>query len=250
MTTKAVRKADKKAKRIAEAQRVAQDPASAILGKSSPETEEPTSIEEMVNQIPEPDEKAEETVVEQEAPKQEATTLEDMVAGLSPEVRDSALELIGKLRAQAQRNEANKKFAAFDKACKDPESGLAKVIADLANTHGVDLSGRKLVISYPKGEFGYTNAPIGKKGEGKGRNGFPSSWGEAEEVGEDGKTIQKQSSPSKLAEKMGLQVEGMRDMKDVFENPKARGTKAELPKNFKVEAQRGEFFRVVHIQET
>ena len=93
-----------------------------------------------------------------------------------------------------------------------------------------------------------SNTPKGSRnsgGNGSGK-GFPTGWGEAQEIGKDGKVIQKASSPSKLAEAIGLQVEGMRDMKDVFENPKEKGSKNDLPKRYKVEAVRGEYFRVIH----
>ena len=173
-----------------------------------------------------------------------------MVAGLSPELRDAALEQIGKLRAQAEKNEANKRYAQFDARMKDPDKGIDAFIKGVAKEFGMDLENRFVKVSYPNGVKevgGYINSPIGKKGESTSRNGFPSSWGEAKELGKDGKVIQTQGSPSKLAEKMGLQVEGMRDMKDVFENPKKRGDKTEIPKIYKVEAVRGEYFRVIHI---
>ncbi|KKK65334.1 hypothetical protein LCGC14_2975180, partial [marine sediment metagenome] len=152
------------------------------------------------------------------------------------------------LRVQAEKNEANKRYAQFDARIKDTENGIDAWIKAVAKETGVDLSERKLTVSYPNGKFDYTNSAIGKKGEKNGREGFPSSWGEATEVGKNGKVIQTQSSPSKLANKMGLQVEGMRDMQDVFQNPRQLGSKAELPKNFRVEAVRGEYFRVIHIK--
>ncbi len=259
------RKAAKKAARLQEAQRIAEDPAKAILGKG--EETEPT-LEEQVNSLPETEEPAPEAtpeVIEQateppEAPPETpetpeaapeakpATSLEDMVSALSPELREAALEQIGKLRAQAEKNEANKRYAQFDTRMKDAEAGIDAFIKGIAKETGVDLSGRKLTVSYPNGKVEYTNSAIGKKGEATGREGFPTSWGEAEEIGKNGKVIQKQSSPSKLANKMGLQVEGMRDMQDVFQNPRQLGSKAELPKNFKVEAVRGEYFRVIHLK--
>lgn len=248
MPTKAERKAAKKADREAKAQRVVTNPSEAILGK--PAEEEDTSHEpnpENVEPAPEASEPApEETETKPETTP--ATSLEDMVAGLSPELRDAALEQIGKLRVQAEKNEANKRYAQFDARIKDTENGIDAWIKAVAKETGVDLSERKLTVSYPNGKFEYTNSAIGKKGEKNGREGFPVTWGEATEVGKNGKVIQTQSSPSKLANKMGLQVEGMRDMQDVFQNPRQLGSKAELPKNFRVEAVRGEYFRVIHIK--
>lgn len=270
MTTKA-KKAAKKAQRDAEAQRMVSNPAEAILGKGTGEAEDsaPTKdidagefadtpaeapAEETAPETPEPEATTEEkTPAEETAPEtpeaaKPATSLEEMVAGLSPELRESALEQIGKLRVQAEKNEANKRYAQFDTRMKDAEKGIVSWITGIAKECGVDLAERAIKVSFPKGEGGYAHSAIGKKGEATGRNGFPSSWGEATEVGKKGKVIQTQSSPSKLAEKMGLQVEGMRDMMDVFQNPRERGTKRELPKTFQVEAVRGEYFRVKHLK--
>ncbi len=183
-----------------------------------------------------------------EAPKVEAkvevSTLEQAVQALPEGLREKALEELRKLTEQAKKNEAAKAFVAFDNALKDVENGLPKFIGDLAKKYGADLSSRRITITYPDGKFAYTNSPKGSKNGGNGRKGFPAGGGEAELVGEDGKVVQSADSPSKLAETLSLQVEGMRDMKDVFENPHERGTKAELPKRYKVDAVRGEHFRV------
>jgi len=184
-----------------------------------------------------------EAEAEAEAPKAEASTLEQMVANLPPELREKAQAELDKLVVQARKNVQAKAFVAFDNALKDTEKGLPKFIGDLAKTHGVDLTSRRITITYPDGKFSYTNAPKGSKGSGNGsRQGFPSQWGEAEVI--EGEKTTKHASPSKAAEALGLQVEGMRDMPDVFLNPHERGTKAVLPKIYSVDAVRGEHFRV------
>jgi len=173
----------------------------------------------------------------------EASTLEQMVANLPPELREKAQAELAKLQHQAESNKAAKQFVAFDSALKDEATGLPKFIGDLAKEHGIDLTSRRITITYPDGKFAYTNSPKGSKGNGNSRKGFPTGWGEAELI-KEGKVIQKEGSPSKLAEKMNLQVEGMRNMPDVWENPHERGTKAVLPKIYSVDAERGDHFRV------
>ena len=177
-------------------------------------------------------------------------SLEDIVNNLPEEMRVKAIEQLGKLKAQADRNEQAKQFASFNNALLDSETGVAKWLEDLANAHGVNLAGRKITIVYPKVDEGasiptVSNVPKGKRGNsGNGnREGFPTGWGGAELV-KEGKVIQKEKSPSALAKTLGLQITGMRTMVDVFENPHELGTKAELEKVYKVDAVKGEHFRV------
>ena len=202
-----------------------------LLGKTTPPVEEATP--EVAEATPEP-----------KAEVKEASTLEQMVANLPPELREKAQAELAKLQHQAESNKAAKQFVAFDSALKDEEKGLPKFIGDLAKEHGIDLTSRRITITYPDGKFAYTNSPKGSKGNGNSRKGFPTGWGEAELV-KEGKVVQKAGSPSKLAETLNLQVEGMRNMPDVFENPHERGTKAELPKIYSVDAERGDHFRVI-----
>lgn len=216
------------------------------MGKHGKKHNKAPKPSELLGKKPETTEEVAEPVAEEpkaEA-KAEASTLEQMVANLPEGLREKAMEELTKLRVLAERNEATKAFVAFDNALKDEKEGLPKFIGDLAEKHGVNLTGRRITITYPEGKFAYTNSPKGKGG-GNGRNGFPTSWGKAELVSKGGKVKETASSPSKLAESMGFQVEGMRDMKDVFENPKERGTKNDLPKRYTVDAVRGEHFRVI-----
>lgn len=210
---------------------------SELLGKSTPEEETPDEtqvVAEAKEEAPEP---------------KEAPSLEDIVNNLPEEMRAKALEQLGKLKAQADRNEQAKQFASFNNALLDSETGVAKWLEDLAETHKVSLAGRKITIIYPKADEGaqipaVSNVPKGKRGNGNGnREGFPTGWGEAELV-KEGKVIQTEKSPSALAKSMGLQITGMRTMVDVFENPHEAGTKAELEKTYSVDAVKGEHFRV------
>lgn len=236
MTTKAEKKAARKLARENQTPNPAE-----LLGKTT-EVEEEAAPEATV-----------EAEAEVEEPKAPASTLDEIVANLPEELREKALAELGKLRVQADKNEQAKAFASFNNALQDAETGIAKYLGDLSEAHKVSLAGRKITVIYPKADEdsdtpAISNTPKGARnggGNGSGK-GFPTSWGEAQEIGKDGKVIQKATSPSKLAEVMGLQVEGMRDMPDVFNNPHEKGTKNELPKQYRVEAVRGEYFRVIH----
>lgn len=186
-----------------------------------------------------PEAKPEQAIAQVEA---EIKSLDDLLKTL-PENSPIRAE-IEKLRTQAEKNVASKQWTSFNEELISEEIGLPKYLGDLAKKHGVDLTNRKIIVTFPDGKFSYTNSPKGKGGgAGNGRSGFPTSWGKAELV-KEGKVIQTEKSPSKLAEALNLQVEGMRDMTDVFENPKERSTKAELEKIYSVDAKRGEYFRV------
>ncbi len=165
---------------------------------------------------------------------------------MTQDVMDKALKQVAKLEQDASRNEAVKKFSAFNELV---NKELPTWLAEKAKASGVELTGRYIKVTFPKGgEPKVVHAPIGARegnGEGSGR-GFGTSWGEATLVDKDGKET-KHSSPSKLASFLNLQVEGHRNMPDVFENPTESGTKKELPKTYKVEAERGKYFKVTII---
>lgn len=211
---------------------------SELLGKSTPEEETPDEAQVVA-------EAKEETPELKEAP-----SLEDIVNNLPEEIRVKAIEQLGKLKAQADRNEQAKQFASFNNALLDSETGVAKWLEALAETHKVSLAGRKITVVYPKADEGaqipaVSNVPKGKKGTGgNGREGFPTAWGKTELI-QEGKVIQTEKSPSALAKSIGLQITGMRTMVDVFENPHEVGTKAELRKVYTVDAVKGDHFRVI-----
>ena len=255
---------------------------SELLGKSAPEVETPVAeaheegfleleaeaLEvEALEKVETPEPEAETPVAETKeavynangeqlaeavAEPKEAPSLEDIVANLPDEIREKAQEQLGKLMAQADRNEQAKQFASFNNALLDSEAGVAKWLEALAETHKVSLAGRKITIIYPKGDGDQdhiiptvSNVPKGKKGNGgNGREGFPTGWGKAELV-KEGKVTQTEKSPSALAKSMGLQITGKRTMLDVFENPQEADTKAELEKTYSVDAVKGEHFRVI-----
>lgn len=157
----------------------------------------------------------------------EKDSLEAILNALPDEMRAKALEQVKKLREQAFRAEGSKKWVEFDKALKNEADGLPKFIGDLAEKHGVDLTGRRVVITYPAGKFNYSNSPKGSSSSSSNRTGFPTSWGEATYEGNTHK------SPSALATSLGLQITGHRDMIDVFQS-----------QGYEVEAEKGKFFRV------
>ena len=146
---------------------------SELLGKSTPEEETPDETQVAAKEeTPEP---------------KEAPSLEDIVNNLPEEMR---------VKAQADRNEQARQFASFNNALLGSETGVAKWLEALAETHKVSLAGRKITIIYPKADEeakapAVSNVPKGKKGNGGNgnREGFPTGWGEAELV-KEGKVIQ------------------------------------------------------------
>lgn len=184
-----------------------------------------------------------------EAPKP-ALSLADLVRnapGLTDEQR-------AKLLGEAQKIESSEVKSAQAKAMvefnKELEVELPKWIKTLQEKHKVNLDGRRITVYFPK-EGETDKAPkltSGVKGNGGGgnREGFPSKWGEAVVIME-GKEIT-HKSPSKAAESLGLQVQGHRDMVDVFENPTEAGTKKELPKIYTVDAVKGSHFRITIVK--
>ncbi len=158
-----------------------------------------------------------------------------------PEMQQKAIDTILKLFQGEKEAKEAKKFVAFDNELKEK---LPALFDELSKKHGVDLSNRKITITFPEGKPSYVNSPKDAKssngnGGGGNREGFPSGWGKA--TGPDGT---EHKSPSELAKSLGLQVTGHRDMIDVFESPtKTDGTKLEKGL-YKVDAKKGEYFRV------
>lgn len=209
--------------------------------KNKSQTPRPSELLGKPEEVAETEEVAEVAEAPKAEEPKEASTLEQIVAQLPENIREKALEELRKIQVQETRNEAAKAWVGFDTALRDERNGLPRFVGDLAVKHGVaeQLAGRVIKITYPDGKFSYTNSPKGSKGSGNGngRNGFPTPWGKA--VVKQGDKTTTYDSPSKAAEALGLQVEGMRNMVDVFENPHERGTKAPLPKRYKVDAVRG-----------
>lgn len=110
---------------------------------------------------------------------------------------------------------------------------------------GLDTTNKKLVITFPEGKV----TDRAESGTGKARE-MPALWGDGVSIAEGGGKITHYGSPKKMAESLNLQVEGRKDMLEVFSNPiqhytpeeaKKEGfTKIALPKVYKViEAIRG-----------
>jgi hypothetical protein len=155
-----------------------------------------------------------------------------------PEMQGKAIETLLKLFQGEKESAEARKFVAFDNELKER---LPSLFEELSKKNGVDLSNRKITITFPEGKPSYVNCPKDAKsnGDSKRESSFPSKWGKA--TGPDGT---EHKSPSALAEVLGLQVTGHRDMVDVFENPtKTDGTKLEKGL-YKVDAKKGEYFRV------
>ena len=163
------------------------------------------------------------------------------VASLPDDLRAKAEAMLEKLKVDAARSNAAKQFATFNT---ELETELPKWLEDLAKKHNVSLAGRKITVAYPTDGKAPkpSHTPIGAKGAGNGHEGFPTTWGKATLV-KEGKEIG-YDSPSALATSLGLQIQGCRNMEDVFANPRKEGTKTELPKIYKVDAVRGDHFRV------
>ncbi len=123
------------------------------------------------------------------APKP-VTTLEQIVESMPEDTpqqkldKQKAKEELAKLQSFTKSSQEKNKFAAFDAALRNLETGVAKWLDDLAKTHGVSLEGRKITVAYPKTEEekklpDITNIPKGARtgsGNGKGNgNAFKSN---------------------------------------------------------------------------
>lgn len=197
--------------------------------------------EEVVKEMPETTEEQ----PEENGGESGITSIVDLIknaTGITEEQRKKLLGDAEKLATAEARDKNAKAMVDFNK---ELETELPKWLEALREKHGVDLKGRRITVLFPKdGEDLSPKLTSSLKGNGGGRtgNGFPSKWGEAELV-KDGKTT-KHESPSKLAESLNLQIQGARNMVDVFETPRKSGTKEELPKIYDVDAVKGDHFRV------
>lgn len=131
---------------------------------------------------------------------------------------------------------------------KELDVELPKWIKGLQAKHKVEPEVRRITIYFHnEGETDkapkLTSSAKGNGGGGTGnRKGFASKWGETVVIVDGVETTHK--SPSNLMESLGLQVQGHRNMVDIFENPTKAGTKEELPKIYTVDAVKGSHFRV------
>ena len=160
------------------------------------------------------------------------TGYEALVAKLSPELRAKAEEQLKKLLQTQERTEANKHWTGFDKAMQDAECGVGKFVEALANEHRVDLTGRRIVITFPDGKFHYTHGVKGTASESKGNGSGFTSHGKVELDGISYMSLHD------LAGKMGWQYEGRRTAFQAVEEPQELGTKK--PLDFKNSIERRE----------
>jgi len=161
-----------------------------------------------------------------------ATGFEALIATLSPELRAKAEEQLRKLVETQGRAEAAKQWVAFDKEMKEK---LGEFIDGIAKTHGVDLTGRRIVITYPDGKFNYTHGAKGTAtGNGGGRKDG-SSFTNHGKVEQEGLAY---TSLHHLATVMGWQYEGRRTAFQAVEEPQELGTKK--PLGFKNSIERRE----------
>jgi len=169
-----------------------------LLNPATENSESESEVKPEAEATPEP--KAEAATPE---PKAEAETMDELLAKAldsiqDPELKAKAIEQIQKLKQQAEKNEANKAFAAFDKEMKEFLGGSEDskgYLAQLAEKHGVDLSNRRIVITFPEGKFDYSNGVKGKGGGNGSRTGFPNSW-KTELVKPNGNTMEFKSAAS------------------------------------------------------
>jgi hypothetical protein len=174
------------------------------------------------------------------------TTMRNTV--YAPELRNNVLTSVAKLLAPVIASDMAKRWVPFNEAL---EKELPKFLDDLATKHKVSLTGRTIKVAYPKDyETGKTaspkpsNVPASVKDEGSangtGRS-FAPGYGKATFVSLEGKEASYDSA-SALAKSLSLQVEGMRDMVDVFSNPTKPHGKGEAkvvdPRKFSVDADK------------
>ena len=163
--------------------------------------------------------------------------------------RGKVIEELKRLQVEQRKSEQAKLRVAFDEDLKKALTSILVGDNGLLANHQVDLSTRKVIITFPpdNGSFAYSDVDL-KSGATKRRNGsgegaFKSSWGKA--IYQDGETSTEHDSPSKLATALGLRVTGHSDMVQVFTKPISAVTGTEIPDlKLSVDAERGVKFIV------
>lgn len=90
------------------------------------------------------------------------------------ELRQKAFASYQKTKQEAVRNKAAKAFVAFDTECK---TAVPELILQLAKKHSADLTGRKLIITFPSLDKPLFSNIVAKGGNGSGRSGGRSGNG-------------------------------------------------------------------------
>lgn len=161
---------------------------------------------------------------------------------MSPAEKAKVQPYLEKLKADSEKLRASNAAPAFNI---ELEKELPLWLEALAKKHSYSLLGRKITVIYPKNEGKElpkpSNTPVGAKAGNGGGHGFPLGYGIAAFQTLEGKEVIYQSS-SALAKALNLQIEGMRDMVDVFQNPTKPHGKGEAkvadPRKFTVDADK------------
>jgi len=199
------------------------------------------------NQVVEPETVEPETqapVVEAKVPS-ELESIQQVLDGLdsnSPAYEVIKANLL-KLKNELRDSQQAQQRIAFDT---DLKALLAENLPALIEKHGIDLSRRKVIITFPDGEspFDYTDVNLtasGSKSKGND-NGFKSQWGKSTLV--KGEETTEHESPSALAKALGLRITGHKDMPQVFTKPISAETGEASDIKYTVDAERGVRFIV------
>ena len=145
------------------------------------------------------------------------------IAGADLDTIKQTMEMVEKVERQGKSTANAKALVQFDTWAR---AELGKVILANAVELGADLTGQRVVCSFPAGEEPkFSRAPIGKGKESSGggngtREGFPAGWGKTDYEA-DSKT-QESNSPNALAETLGYKYNGQRSALHAFLTPKGR----------------------------
>lgn len=162
----------------------------------------------------------------------EPTGFEQLLEKLSPELKLKAQEQLRKLVETQNRAESAKQWVAFDK---EMQETLGEFIDGIAKKHEVDLTGRRIVITYPDGKFSYTHGSKGTAGNGGGRTGGGGFTSHGKVQGEYGE----HNSLHALAVNQGWQYEGRRTAWEAIEKPQVLDTKVSLGFTNSIENKEG-----------
>lgn len=197
------------------------DELATALGIGDSETEPETEPEQTEAETDELAPEGGETVQPvADAEPEEVIDLEAVLRKLAetlPEaLREKARVELTKLYAQELATKIAKGWVSFDGEFKP---AVEKLITELVAKHGLKPENQRITITFPGGKASYARGLKGKDKNGDGnsnRNGFPSQWGKA--MAGD----REFTSPSKMAEVLGCQVNGKgagySDMVDVFDS--------------------------------
>ena len=160
--------------------------------------------------------------------------------------RGKVLEELEKLKEEQRKSEEARLRTSFDEDLKQALTEILTGEDGLLSRYQIDMSTRKLVITFPSdgnGSFAFSDVDLkASPGRKKSGNGFKSSWGKA--VYKDGDDTTEYESPSKLAAVLGLKVNGHSDMTQVFTKPISAETGEPADVEYTVDAERGVRFVV------